>query len=41
MLDTITVRRMPFEFPDEIEPGSAVLRWHAAPAQLRVLGGSA
>ena len=29
------------EFPDEIEPGCAVLRWHAAPAQLRVLGGSA
>ena len=29
------------EFPTEIEPGRAVLRWHLAPAQLRVLGGGA
>lgn len=29
------------EFPDEIEPGRAVLNWNVAPAHLRVLGGSA
>jgi phosphohistidine phosphatase len=29
------------EFPHDIEPGRAVLRWHLAPAQLRVLGGGA
>jgi phosphohistidine phosphatase len=29
------------EFPGPIEPGSAILHWHVAPAHLRVLGGSA
>lgn len=29
------------EFPDEIEPGRAVLNWNVAPAHLRVFGGSA
>lgn len=28
------------EFPDGIDPGRAVLRWHLVPAQLRALGGS-
>ena len=28
------------EFPEGIDPGRAVLRWHLAPSQLRTLGGA-